>query len=88
MNQNLKTVVTLGGTVDSSFGKIGSVFNSSMGKATKTVKELEREQAKLTKQIKTAKLAGADVGLLTRRYQQLSTELGKATEKAEAFEEA
>ena len=56
MNQNLKTVVTLGGTVDSSFTKIGSAFNESMGKATKSVKELEREQGKLTKQIKKSKL--------------------------------
>lgn len=88
MNQNLKTVVTLGGTVDSSFTKIGSAFNESMGKATKSVKELEREQGKLTKQIKKSKLAGADVSLLTRRYQQLGNELDEARHKAEAFEEA
>ena len=88
MNQNLKTVVTLGGTVDSSFGKMGSAFNQSMGKATKTVKELEREQGKLTKQIRKAKLAGADVSLLTRQYQELSQELETATEKAEAFEKS
>ncbi|ENB2053153.1 phage tail protein, partial [Vibrio fluvialis] len=61
MNQNLKTVVTLGGTVDSSFTKIGSAFQSSMGKATKSVKELERDQRQLTKQIRKSKLAGADV---------------------------
>ena len=58
VSQNLKTVVTLGGTVDGSFGKIGSAFNESMGKATKTVKELEREQSKLTKEIKVAQLSG------------------------------
>ena len=57
LTQNLKTVVTLGGTVDSSFGSISSSFNKSMGKATKTVKELEREQSKLTKEIKKSKLA-------------------------------
>lgn len=88
MNQNLKTVVTLGGTVDGSFSKIGSTFNESMGKATKTVKELEREQGKLTKQIRKSKLAGADVSLLTRQYQKLSKELDTATEKAEAFEKS
>ncbi|WP_341851997.1 phage tail protein [Vibrio vulnificus] len=87
VSQNLKTVVTLGGTVDGSFGKIGSAFNESMGKATKTVKELEREQSKLTKEIKKSKLAGADVSLLTRRYKQLGDELDEAREKAEAFEE-
>ncbi|HGS4463206.1 TPA: phage tail protein [Vibrio metschnikovii] len=88
VTQNLKTVVTLGGTVDGSFNKIGSAFNESMGKATKTVKELEREQGKLTKEIKKSKLAGADVSLLTRRYKQLGDELDDAREKAEAFEEA
>ncbi|MCR9529230.1 phage tail protein [Vibrio alginolyticus] len=88
VSQNLKTVVTLGGTVDGSFGKIGSAFNESMGKATKTVKELEREQSKLTKEIKKSKLAGADVSLLTRRYKQLGDELDDARNKAEAFEEA
>ena len=87
VSQNLKTVVTLGGTVDGSFGKIGSAFNESMGKATKTVKELEREQSKLTKEIKKSKLAGADVSLLTRRYKQLGDELDEAREKAVAFEE-
>jgi hypothetical protein len=88
VSQNLKTVVTLGGTVDSSFGKIGSAFNESMGKATKTVKQLEREQGKLTKEIKKSKLAGADVSLLTRRYKQLGDELNDARVKAEAFDEA
>ncbi|MEZ9880542.1 phage tail protein [Vibrio sp. 10N.261.51.E5] len=86
--QNLKTVVTLGGTVDGSFNKIGSAFNESMGKATKTVKELEREQGKLTKEIRKSKLAGADVGLLTRRYKKLGDEIDGAREKAEAFEDA
>ncbi|MEF1312036.1 phage tail protein [Vibrio mytili] len=88
VSQNLKTVVTLGGTVDGSFGKIGSAFNESMGKATKTVKGLEREQSKLTKEIKKSKLAGADVSLLTRRYKQLGDELDDARSKAEAFDEA
>lgn len=88
VSQNLKTVVTLGGTVDGSFGKIGSAFNESMGKATKTVKELERDQSKLTKEIKKSKLAGADVSLLTRRYKHLGDELDDARVKAEAFDEA
>ncbi|EJG1697273.1 phage tail protein [Vibrio parahaemolyticus] len=88
VSQNLKTVVTLGGTVDGSFGKIGSAFNESMGKATKTVKGLEREQSKLTKEIKKSKLAGADVSLLTRRYKQLGNELDDARDKAKAFDEA
>ncbi|MEZ9525728.1 phage tail tape measure protein [Enterovibrio norvegicus] len=88
LTQNLKTVVTLGGTVDSSFGSITSSFNKSMGKATKTVKELEREQGKLTKQIRKSKLAGADVSLLTRRYEQLGNELDEASRKAKAFDSA
>lgn len=59
-----------------------------MGKATKTVKELEREQGKLNKEIKKSKVAGADVGLLTRRYQSLGEEIEQAREKAETFEQA
>ena len=85
VTQNLKTVVTLGGTVDSSFSKIGSAFSESMGKATKTVKELEREQGKLTREIRKSKLAGADVSLLTHRYRQLGQELDDAKGKADAF---
>ncbi|MCG7588426.1 phage tail protein, partial [Photobacterium sp. OFAV2-7] len=88
VNQNLKTVVTLGGSVDSSFAKIGSAFNKSMGKSVKTVKELEREQGKLTHQIRKSKLAGADVSLLSRRYKQLGDEIDGARDKAEAFESA
>lgn len=86
--QNLRTVVTLGGAVDSSFSKIGSTFTASMGKATKTVKELEREQNKLTKEIRKSKLAGADVSLLTHRYRQLGQELDDARDKADAFDRA
>ena len=88
VTQNLKTVVTLGGTVDSSFSKIGSAFSESMGKATKTVKELEREQGKLTREIRKSKLAGADVSLLTHRYRQLGQELDDAKGKADAFDRA
>ncbi|HCE2426750.1 TPA: phage tail protein [Vibrio parahaemolyticus] len=88
VSQTLSTVVKLGGSVDGSFSKIGSAFNESMGKATKTVKELEREQGKLNKEIKKSKMAGADVGLLTRRYQSLGEEIEQAREKAEAFEQA
>lgn len=88
VSQTLSTVVKLGGSVDGSFSKIGSAFNESMGKATKTVKELEREQGKLNKEIKKSKMAGADVGLLTRRYQTLGEEIEQAREKAEAFEQA
>lgn len=88
VTQTLSTVVKLGGSVDGSFSKIGSAFNESMGKATKTVKELEREQGKLNKEIKKSKMAGADVGLLTRRYQSLGEEIEQAREKAETFEQA
>lgn len=88
VTQTLSTVVKLGGSVDGSFSKIGSAFNESMGKATKTVKELEREQGKLNKEIKKSKMAGADVGLLTRRYQSLGEEIEQAREKAETFEKA
>lgn len=88
VSQTLNTVVKLGGSVDGSFSKIGSAFNESMGKATKTVKGLEREQGKLTKEIKKSKMAGEDIGLLTRRYKSLGEEIDQAKDKAEAFEQA
>ncbi|CAG9000673.1 MAG: hypothetical protein CENE_02673 [Candidatus Celerinatantimonas neptuna] len=86
INQQLKTVVTLGGTVDHSFTKMGSAFNQSMGKATGTVKQLKREQEQLTKKIKKAKLAGDDVSLLTRRYQELGQQVERSGNKVSAFE--
>lgn len=88
VTQNLKAVVTLGGSVDSSFGKIGSTLEKSMGQATKSVKQLEREQSKLVKDIRKSKLAGADVSLLTHRYNQLGKELDQTTRKAETFSKA
>ncbi|GLT20542.1 hypothetical protein GCM10007938_43270 [Vibrio zhanjiangensis] len=86
--QNLKTVVTLGGTVDNSFARMGGVVDKELGKATKQVKDLEKEQKQLTKQIKQAKLAGADVSLLTRRYRELDAEIEDATRSAEGFASA
>ncbi|WP_281630534.1 phage tail protein [Vibrio sp. St2] len=86
--QNLKTVVTLGGAVDNSFSQMGGVVDKELGKATKQVKTLEKEQKQLNKQIKQAKLAGADVSLLTRRYQELDVEIGDATRSAEGFASA
>lgn len=83
--QNLKTVVTLGGSVDSSFTKIGSTFKKSMGTANKTVKDLTRQQKQLTSQIRRSKLAGADVSLLTMRYETLSEEIKRASDRAEGF---
>ncbi|MCL1124168.1 hypothetical protein [Shewanella surugensis] len=63
--QKLKSVVTLGGAVDGSFEKVGSAFNSSIGKSKRAVKDLEREQQGLTRSIKTSqkaseKLAGVE----------------------------
>ncbi|NAX21014.1 phage tail protein [Vibrio sp. V39_P1S14PM300] len=83
--QNLKTVVTLGGAVDASFGNMAGTVDRELGKATKQVKSLEREQGKLTKQIKKAKMAGADVSLLTKRYQALDREIDDARRSAEGF---
>ncbi|GAB3528698.1 phage tail tape measure protein [Photobacterium alginatilyticum] len=70
VNQNLKTVVTLGGTVDSSFTKIGSVFKESMGLATKSVKELEREQKSLVKTINLSKKAANDLSLVEKNQSE------------------
>ncbi|PNH90830.1 phage tail protein [Vibrio diazotrophicus] len=86
--QHLKSVVTLGGAVDSSFSGMASGVDKQLGGATKQVKTLEREQKSLTKQIKKAKLAGADVSFLTKKYEQLGDEIEGATREARGFEAA
>ena len=48
---NLKSVVTLGGAIDGSFGKIGAAFDESMTNASKNVKSLEQEQRELSRTI-------------------------------------
>jgi hypothetical protein len=57
ISQNLKTVVTLGGAVDTSFSKVTSSFNKTMGEANKTVRDLEVEQRRLTSSIKQTEKA-------------------------------
>ncbi|NOI16413.1 phage tail protein [Vibrio hepatarius] len=86
--QHLKSVVTLGGAVDPSFKNMASEVDKHLGSATKEVKTLEREQKNLTKQIKKAKLAGADVSLLTKRYDKLGDEIDQASRSAEGFQAA
>lgn len=81
VTQNLKAVVTLGGSVDSSFKSVTGSLNKQLGSATKSVKELEREQAKLNKEIKKSKLAGANVEFLTNKYDRLGKELDEARRK-------
>lgn len=48
---NLKSVVTLGGAIDGSFGKIGAAFDESITNASKNVKSLEQEQRELSRTI-------------------------------------
>ncbi|MCY9805518.1 phage tail protein [Vibrio scophthalmi] len=86
--QHLKSVVTLGGAVDPSFKNMASEVDKHLGSATKEVKTLDREQKNLTKQIKKAKLAGADVSLLTKRYDKLGDEIDQASRSAEGFQAA
>ncbi|WP_019275457.1 hypothetical protein [Vibrio coralliilyticus] len=86
--QHLKSVVTLGGAVDPSFKNMASEVDKHLGSATKEVKTLEREQKNLTKQIKKAKLAGADVSLLTKQYDKLGDEIDQASRSAEGFQAA
>ena len=59
IGQQMKTVVSIGGAVDSSFQKIGSTFEQTMGQATRSVKDLEREQDKLTRSIQRSEKASA-----------------------------
>jgi len=86
--QHLKSVVTLGGAVDSSFSGMASEIDKQLSSATRQVKTLERKQASLTKQIKKGKLAGKDVSHLTTRYTQLGKEIAEAERTARGFSAA
>jgi|GEM_PF-1557958 len=83
--QNLKAVVTLGGAVDPSLKSLTGSVQKSFGKTTKSVKAMEREQQKLTREIQKSRKAGASVKLLTDRYDALNDELGRARKKADAL---
>lgn len=85
VTQNLKSVVSLGGAVDPSFKKVTGGVTKALGSATKSVKTLQREQKQLNKQIAQAREAGANVDLLTRRYEQLNDELAVASRRAGAL---
>ncbi len=61
IGQQLKTVVSIGGAVDGSFQKIGATFEKTMGQATRSVKDLEREQDSLTRSIKRSEKAAAQL---------------------------
>jgi hypothetical protein len=66
IGQQLKTVVRIGGAVDSSFQKIGSTFEKTMGQATRSVKDLEREQNNLTRSIKRSEKAAAQLASIEK----------------------
>jgi predicted nucleic acid-binding Zn-ribbon protein len=59
--QKLKTVVTLGGTVDSSFNSMGTAFSQSMKEASDNVRTLEGEQRQLSRTMRSAKKAAEDL---------------------------
>lgn len=61
IGQQLKTVVSIGGAIDGSFQQIGSTFEKTMGQATRSVKDLEREQDKLTRSIKRSEKAAEEL---------------------------
>jgi hypothetical protein len=88
VTQNLKSVVTLGGAVDSSFKGMAGTVDKQLGSATNKVKSLEREQSKLRKQIKKTKLAGGDVSSLSSQYEELSGEIAGAERQMRGFQAA
>lgn len=85
VTQKLKTVVSLGGVVDASFGRMSGAINKSMASATKKVKTLEKEQVKLSKSIEKAREAGKDVSYLEQEYQELTKQIAKAKKEAKGF---
>ncbi|MFM2482794.1 hypothetical protein [Celerinatantimonas sp. YJH-8] len=84
-NQSLKTVVTLVGTVDSSFTQMGSLFTKSMTQSTKTVDQLNHAQTGLMSQIKRLGKSGNTITNLTQHYKSLDTQVEKTSKQNNIF---
>ncbi|MBS3049182.1 hypothetical protein [Enterobacter mori] len=77
LSQNLKAVITFGGSIDSSWNRSANGLQKSLKDVGKQSEKLTKDQAKLAAEIKRAKLAGQSLGDLKRRYSDVSREIRK-----------
>ena len=77
LSQNLKAVITFGGSIDSSWSRSANSLQKSLKDVGKQSEKLTKDQAKLAAEIKRAKLAGHSLGDLKRRYSDVSREIRK-----------
>lgn len=77
LSQNLKAVITFGGSIDSSWSRSANSLQKSLKDVGKQSEKLTKDQAKLATEIKRAKLAGHSLGDLKRRYSDVSREIRK-----------
>ncbi|MEP8737177.1 hypothetical protein ABKV59_20815 [Enterobacter hormaechei] len=77
LSQNLKAVITFGGSIDSSWNRSANSLQKSLKDVGKQSEKLTKDQAKLAAEIKRAKLAGHSLGDLKRRYSDVSREIRK-----------
>ncbi|WP_242014061.1 AAA family ATPase [Enterobacter hormaechei] len=77
LSQNLKAVITFGGSIDSSWSRSANSLQKSLKDVGKQSEKLTKDQAKLATEIKRAKLAGQSLGDLKRRYSDVSREIRK-----------
>lgn len=77
LSQNLKAVITFGGSIDSSWSRSANGLQKSLKDVGKQSEKLTKDQVKLAAEIKRAKLAGQSLGDLKRRYTDVSREIRK-----------
>ncbi|KLW39411.1 hypothetical protein SK53_00572 [Enterobacter sp. MGH119] len=77
LSQNLKAVITFGGSIDSSWSRSANSLQKSLKDVGKQSEKLTKDQARLAAEIKRAKLAGQNLGDLKRRYSDVSREIRK-----------
>ncbi|MGN7911738.1 hypothetical protein [Enterobacter sp. 22466] len=77
LSQNLKAVITFGGSIDSSWNRSANSLQKSLKDVGKQSEKLTKDQTKLAAEIKRAKLAGQSLGDLKRRYSDVSREIRK-----------
>ncbi len=84
--QRLRTVVSLGGTVDSSLGNLTRSFEQSVSLMSRETRNLTIQQERLRSRIQQAVLAGRNVSSLTQEYQRLSRRISEAADETARLE--
>lgn len=76
-SQNLKAVITFGGNIDSSWRRSAGDLQKSLKDVDRQSQKLTKDQTKLATEIKRAKLAGNSISDLKRQYGEVSREIRK-----------